>query len=72
MNRRTIIELVSTAIITAIAGVAAASETVTYSYDALGRLVKTQHAGSINNNVISNYVYDPAGSRNQVQVTGAP
>lgn len=49
-----------------------ANETTTYSYDALGRLVKVEHAGSVNNNVVSNYAYDKASNRTNVNVTGAP
>jgi len=48
------------------------NETVNYSYDELGRLVKVESSGSVNNNVISNYAYDKAGNRTNVKVTGAP
>ena len=51
---------------------AGASETVNYTYDAKGRLVKVVHSGSVNNNVTSNYTYDSADNRNVVIVTGAP
>jgi RHS Repeat len=52
--------------------VAAASETVTYSYDARGRLVAVKHSGTVNNNVQSNYTYDKADNRTNKTVTGAP
>jgi YD repeat-containing protein len=48
------------------------NETVNYSYDELGRLVKVEDRKSANNNVISNYAYDKAGNRTNVKVTGAP
>jgi len=48
------------------------NETVNYSYDELGRLVKVENSGTVNNNVVSNYAYDKAGNRTNVKVTGAP
>ena len=57
-------------IIAAVAGVAAtASETITYSYDARGRLVQVKHGGTVNNNVTANYQYDKADNRTNVNVT---
>ena len=56
----------------ALAAVANASETLTYSYDARGRLVRVQHNGSVNANVSTNYVYDKADNRTLKNVTGAP
>ena len=53
-------------------GMAAASETVNYTYDAKGRLVKVEHTGTVNNNVVSNYSFDKADNRVNVNVTGAP
>jgi hypothetical protein len=60
--------------LTALAAVAAAnaSETLTYSYDARGRLVRVQHNGSVNANVVTNYGYDKADNRTLKNVTGAP
>ena len=49
-----------------------ASETITYNYDALGRLVKVVHAGSVNNNMQTVYTSDPADNRTNVATTGAP
>lgn len=60
------------AAISALAAAAFASEKITYSYDARGRLVKVEHAGPINNRVVSNYAYDKADNRKNVTVTGAP
>lgn len=58
----------------ALAAVAAAhaAETLTYSYDARGRLVRVQHNGSVNANVVTNYVIDKADNRTLKNVTGAP
>lgn len=49
-----------------------AAETITYSYDASSRLVRVEHVGTINNNVVSNYSFDDADNRNLTTVTGAP
>jgi len=60
-------------VLTAMAsGLAGASETVNYTYDAKGRLVQVAHAGTINDNVVSNYTFDHADNRLNVNVTGAP
>ena len=56
--------------IAALAGVAAsASETINYSYDALGRLVQVRRTGTVNNNVTANYQYDKANNRTNVNVS---
>jgi predicted nicotinamide N-methyase len=47
---------------------AGASETVTYKYDARGRLVKVERSGSVNNNVSAEYVYDKGDNRTNVNV----
>lgn len=46
---------------------AAFSGTVTYTYDALGRL----RSASYSNGVVINYVYDAAGNRSSVVTSGA-
>ena len=51
---------------------AQASETITYTYDAKGRLVKVEHSRSINNNLIANYTYDKADNRANLNVAGSP
>lgn len=55
-----------------IAAAAVATETITYEYDARGRLVKVKRSGTINNNIQSNYAYDKADNRTNKTVTGAP
>lgn len=51
-----------------VAAAAYAAETITYTYDARGRLVRVFHNGSVNNNVSANYSYDKADSRTAVNV----
>jgi uncharacterized protein involved in exopolysaccharide biosynthesis len=60
------------AFVLAVAGLGAAaawaSETVTYTYDARGRLVKVERSGSVNNNVSAEYKYDKGDNRTNVNV----
>jgi YD repeat-containing protein len=51
---------------------ATASETVTYTYDAKGRLVKVVRTGTVNNNVTYEYTQDKVNNRTKVKVTGSP
>jgi YD repeat-containing protein len=51
---------------------AGAAETVTYTYDAKGRLVKTVRSGSVNNGVTAEFTHDKVDNRTRVKVTGAP
>src|SRR5437763_3984319 len=60
--------LAAIAILLACASPAPASETITYSYDALGRVVKVSHAGTVNNGVNTCYGNDPAANRANVNV----
>lgn len=46
---------------------ASAGETMTYTYDELGRLLVVQSAGSVNNNQAMTYCYDAAGNRMRVK-----
>ena len=50
------------------ASAASASETIAYTYDARGRLVKVVHTGSVNNNVQTCYKYDKVDNRINVKV----
>jgi coenzyme F420-reducing hydrogenase delta subunit len=54
------------------AAAAVASETLSYSYDARGRLVRVQHSGGVNANVVTNHSYDKADNRTLKNTTGAP
>lgn len=56
----------------ATAAAALAGETLTYRYDARGRLVKVERTGSVNNGVTVNYSYDKANNRTNKTVSGAP
>jgi uncharacterized protein involved in exopolysaccharide biosynthesis len=54
-------------------GVAAyAAETITYTYDARGRVKQVARSGSVNNGVTTNYVYDKADNRTNKTTTGSP
>lgn len=48
------------------------AETVTYTYDAKGRLVKVERSGSINNGVKTTYSHDKADNRKNTTTTGSP
>ncbi|MGC1271742.1 MAG: hypothetical protein WA842_14225 [Croceibacterium sp.] len=51
---------------------ASAGETITYVYDARGRLVQVVHSGAVNNNVQTTYTHDKSDNRTNVTTTGAP
>lgn len=51
---------------------ALASETITYTYDAKGRLVKVVRTGTVNNNVTVEYTHDKADNRTRLKVTNSP
>ena len=55
-----------------LAGAAHANETITYTYDALGRVTQVNHAGTVNPGLQSAYGYDLADNRLSVTVTGSP
>jgi YD repeat-containing protein len=54
-----------------LSSIAHATETITYTYDARGRLVKVVHTGTVNTNNQACYKYDKADNRTQVQTTVA-
>lgn len=60
------IALISAALAVAVAS--AASESIIYTYDARGRLVKVERSGSVNNNVSAEYKYDKSDNRTNVNV----
>jgi hypothetical protein len=47
------------------------TETVSYRYDARGRLLQVQRAGGVNDNVQTQYTYDKANNRKSVITTGS-
>lgn len=51
----------------AIASVASAAETVTYRYDAKGRLVKVTHSGTVNNGRVDTICHDDANNRTKLK-----
>lgn len=53
------------------AGPAFSSETITYTYDALGRLTAAVSSGAVNNGLSNSLAYDPAGNRTSYAVSGA-
>ena len=63
------IVLASCGFVTAEAG---ASETITYTYDAKGRVVKVERSGAVNNGVKYEYTHDKANNRRNLKVTGSP
>ena len=68
MTTRRIEKVLIALFVAALAATAMASETITYSYDARGRLVQVRHGGTVNNNVSANYSYDKADNRTNVNV----
>ena len=49
-----------------------AGETIAYSYDSLGRLVRVEHSGTVNSGARAAYSYDKADNRTNVTVSGVP
>lgn len=48
------------------------AETVTYTYDAKGRLAKVVRTGTVNNNVTVEYEHDKADNRTRLKTTNSP
>lgn len=53
------------------ASAALGAETISYSYDAQGRLIRIVKSGSVNNGTAVQYAYDKAGNRVRVTATGS-
>ena len=51
---------------------ASAAETITYVYDARGRLVQVIRTGTVNNGVTTTYAIDRADNRTNKTTTGSP
>ena len=51
---------------------AQAAETITYVYDARGRLVQVIRTGTVNNGVTTSYQIDKADKRSNKTTTGSP
>ena len=72
MLRTTRLLLAAASIAATLPTLASAAETITYTYDARGRLIKVVHSGTVNNNVQTTYTHDKADNRTNVTTTGAP
>ncbi len=59
------------ALMLATSNAALAAETVTYTYDARGRLVQVARTGSVNNGVTTTYGHDKANNRTAKTTTGS-
>lgn len=55
-----------------VSGAASASETITYTYDARGRVTQVARSGSVNNGVATAYAYDHGDNRTNKTTSGAP
>ena len=51
---------------------AGAAETITYTYDARGRVIAVVRTGTVNNNVNRIYTIDKADNRTNKTTTGSP
>jgi hypothetical protein len=69
LNLRVLIALCVIVSVMAGANPSWAAETVSYVYDAKGRLVQVVRAGSVNNGATTTYVLDKAGNRVSVTTT---
>ena len=49
-----------------------AAETISYRYDAKGRIVKVVRTGTVNNNLTYDFTHDKANNRTRVTVTNSP
>lgn len=70
MRKRVVLFIAGSLAITHVPSFSA--ETITYVYDAKGRLIEARRTGTVNNNVKSNYYYDRAHNRSRILVTGSP
>ena len=64
--------LAGIAIVFSSLGPVQATETITYKYDAKGRLVEVKRTGTVNNNVNTTYTHDKADNRKNTTTTGSP
>ncbi|QAY79869.1 hypothetical protein ETR14_12135 [Sphingosinicella sp. BN140058] len=61
--------MLATVAAVALPALAYATETIKYTYDAKGRLVKVERSGTVNNGVKADYTHDKANNRATVTVT---
>ena len=72
VRRKMALRLAAVAAASTIFGQANAAETITYTYDARGRLVKVERSGTVNNGVTTTYKIDAADNRRNKTTTGSP
>lgn len=72
MRRKSLVLAVTMGVAAGAASGARSTETITYRYDARGRLISVVHAGSVNDGVAASYAHDKADNRVSKTVTGAP
>lgn len=70
MRLRATCLLVTIALLSA-ASSASATENVTYTYDALGRLTQSSTTGTVNNGLSASVSYDAADNRTNYTVSGS-
>lgn len=72
MARRAALLLATSLAMSSSSVLAQAAETVTYTYDAKGRLIKVVRTGTVNNNVQTTYSHDRVDNRTNTTTTGSP
>lgn len=72
MARRAALLLATSLVMSSSPILAQAAETVTYTYDARGRLIRVVHTGTVNNGVDKTYTYDRANNRKTAATAGSP
>jgi hypothetical protein len=65
------VRLIAIAALVALPQPAIAAETITYTYDAKGRVTKVVRTGTVNNGVTYEYRHDKADNRTKVKVTNS-
>jgi hypothetical protein len=66
------ISFAAVSIVATLSAPASAAETITYTYDELGRLRAVVSSGTVNNGQATSITFDAAGNRINYTVTGAP
>jgi hypothetical protein len=64
--------LISAALALSLVTGAFGTETIVYTYDAKGRLVRVVRTGTVNNNVTTDYTHDKANNRKTVVTSNSP
>jgi hypothetical protein len=72
VDRKRLALILTAGALAAVPVLAIATETITYTYDAKGRLVKVERSGTVNNGIATNYSFDKADNRTNKTTTGSP